>query len=543
MRLKEATTYGPWLWGVLWAVLVLASLYDRPLLPVDETRYVSVAWEMWLRGDFLVPHLNGAPYSHKPPLLFWMINAGWAVVGVTDWWARLVAPLFGFGSLLLAAALARRLWPASQAWLIAPLFLLGSFYWDLFTTVTMFDLIMCFWTLTGLIGLVDVWQGKPLRGWCLYALAIGLGVLSKGPAILVYLLPSAIFAPLWAVSRPGSFWRHWYLILPVAILGGAAIALTWAIPAGFAGGDAYRNAIFWGQSAGRMVDSFAHQQPVWWYLPVIPALLLPWVIWPTFLVRTWRAIQSRTNTGPNPGLRLTAIWGFGTVIIFSMISGKQPHYMLPMFPAIALAAAYGLSRAPALSSRWDLLPPALITAALGAVLLFAPEIGLVTGHPEVTLLISRWWSVILFAAALWLVFRPLRELSARLVTLTSTSVLVVIVLQFAARPVVQELYGVQSVADYVAGAQAQGYAVANYGKYHGQYNFLGRLRQPVSEIGDETVSDWLETHPKSIIVSYQKTLPAETAPIFTTRFRSGTLVIWDGEDVKRNPHLPRRDAN
>ena len=38
-----------------WAAFAAASIWLRPLWPVDETRYASVAWEMWLRGDFLVP--------------------------------------------------------------------------------------------------------------------------------------------------------------------------------------------------------------------------------------------------------------------------------------------------------------------------------------------------------------------------------------------------------------------------------------------------------------------------------------------------------
>ena len=46
------------------AVLAIA-LPIRPPLPVDETRYLAVAWDMWLKGNYLVPHLNGAPYSHK----------------------------------------------------------------------------------------------------------------------------------------------------------------------------------------------------------------------------------------------------------------------------------------------------------------------------------------------------------------------------------------------------------------------------------------------------------------------------------------------
>ena len=52
--------------ALLISALLLAALqlWLRPLLPVDETRYLSVAWEMWSRGDFLVPYLNGEPYSH-----------------------------------------------------------------------------------------------------------------------------------------------------------------------------------------------------------------------------------------------------------------------------------------------------------------------------------------------------------------------------------------------------------------------------------------------------------------------------------------------
>ena len=36
-------------------VLTGVAFVSRPMTPIDETRYISVAWEMWLRGDFLVP--------------------------------------------------------------------------------------------------------------------------------------------------------------------------------------------------------------------------------------------------------------------------------------------------------------------------------------------------------------------------------------------------------------------------------------------------------------------------------------------------------
>ena len=78
--------------------LYLAASLARPVLPVDETRYLAVAWEMWQRGDLLVPTLSGEPYSHKPPLLFWLVHAGWAAAGVSSWWPRTLVALFALGT-------------------------------------------------------------------------------------------------------------------------------------------------------------------------------------------------------------------------------------------------------------------------------------------------------------------------------------------------------------------------------------------------------------------------------------------------------------
>ena len=89
------------------AALAALQLWLRPLLPVDETRYIGVAWEMWQRGDLLVPWLNGEPYSHKPPLYFWLIHAGWWLFGVNDWWPRSVAALVSLAGWPTAMLLGR----------------------------------------------------------------------------------------------------------------------------------------------------------------------------------------------------------------------------------------------------------------------------------------------------------------------------------------------------------------------------------------------------------------------------------------------------
>lgn len=151
-------------WALCLGVVLLASIFGRPDIPIDETRYVSVAWEMWTDGDWLVLHRNGEPYHHKPPLLFWLINLGWHLFGVSDWWPRCISALCSLASLILTAAIARRLWPreegigARAGWL-----LLSGAFWLFFSTSVVFDVMLTAFCLLALLALLQAWQGAGRR--------------------------------------------------------------------------------------------------------------------------------------------------------------------------------------------------------------------------------------------------------------------------------------------------------------------------------------------------------------------------------------------
>lgn len=539
----------PWIWSLIWLVLVTGALILRPLLPVDETRYVSVAWEMWLNGNYLVPHLNDATYSHKPPLLFWLINAGWAVLGINEWTPRLIAPLFGLGSLFLTSALAKRLWPASQAYLLAPPLLLGCFYWGLYTTLTMFDLMIAFWALTGIHGLIDAWQGRSLRGWTLFGIATGLGILSKGPVIFLFLIPAALLAPYWAVGRPKLRLSNWYRGAALGFILGAAIALGWALPAGFAGGEAYRNAIFWGQSAGRLVSSFAHRQPVWWYLAILPGLLLPWIVWPSLLKAVWRAARDRLRSGvagqPDAGLRLVSVWILAAFVLLSFISGKRPHYLLPVFPAIAIAGAALIARLTAgdlIGRRLDMAPAAAIAGLLGLLVLAAPQIGARLDLEALTGTVPVLWALPLLAAAALLMIVPPAGAHARILAIGGLSAILLTSLQGFAQPRLDQAYDLAPLAKRLSAAQAEGYTIANYGKYHGQFNFLGRLTKPVLETGDGEIIQFLKDNPNAKIVSYHNRIKKDRTPEYVQIFRNRLIAVWDAAAVRIDPQVVQRNA-
>jgi len=327
-----------WGWLPLFVLVVVVALVTRPLMPVDETRYLGVAWNMWSSGSWIVPLLNGEPYSHKPPLLFWLIHAGWAVFGVNEVTPRLVGPIFSLGSLFLVRAIARRLFPGrSTVAVLAPWVLLGTVYWLGFATMTMFDQLVVFFVLLGVVGLLEVGQGRR-RGWLWLFLGTALGTLAKGPFALIYLVPLTVAAPWWA--GVGLSWR-WFIQAGAVGFLGSCVALGWALWAASLGGPAYADAILWGQMAGRAVDAFDHAQPIYYYLWVLPLLFLPWtLLLPGLVRRAWtdRAPGQSPWIEPRFG-RLLLAWAVVPFVLLSLASGKLPHYVLPMIPALSLAAS------------------------------------------------------------------------------------------------------------------------------------------------------------------------------------------------------------
>jgi 4-amino-4-deoxy-L-arabinose transferase-like glycosyltransferase len=109
---------------------------------------------MWDAGSWLVPLFNGAPYSHKTPLLPWLIHAGWLVGGVNDVWPRLLMVLLGAVIVAQTGWLARRLYPHKPdlpklaAWAMA-----GFWYFFMFSLQVMYELPLTVAVLGGLLAL------------------------------------------------------------------------------------------------------------------------------------------------------------------------------------------------------------------------------------------------------------------------------------------------------------------------------------------------------------------------------------------------------
>ena len=513
-----------WLWLLgLWAVATIAGLSTRPLIPVDELRYAGVAWEMWQRGDFLVPYLNGEPYSHKPPLFFWLIHAGWQVFGVSEWVVRLISPVLALLCIYAGTRLVRQLWPDDpDTARLAALTMFASVFLVAFLSWVQIDLLLLLWVILAMQGIVAAARGDR-RGWLLAGVAMGLGILSKGPVILLHVLTPALMLPFWKQDPPAGGWRSWYLWLAGAVLVAALIALSWAVPAIQAAGPAYGDAIMWGQTAGRMVESFAHANPPWWYLPWLLVIFAPWIWLPWLWSAGWRAWKTRDE-----GLQFCMIWLLSVLIVLSMVSGKQVKYLLPLLPAFAIYIARVLAHmkhAPVTQAPMLLV---ILLALLGLTGMLAPHY--LQQAPWLNDVHPGWGAALLGMAALlfWLHPAPPARYPLRMAIL---SVAMVAIGQVGVLRVGAPSYDMLSASSFIARAHSDGLRVAIQKNYHGQFQFLGRLTRPVIPLATTQVAAWAGEHPDDYIVLTGRGVSRHYPQAeFSMPYRSGHLVIVRGRD-------------
>ena len=532
-------------WRFAWLLLLLPVALLLPAMPIDETRYLSVAWEMRLHGDALLLHLNGAPYSDKGPLLFWLINFAWLFAGPSVWIVRVGILAVSLASLLLFERLVRRLGAGTADGNIelarrATLLLAGIVYVALFSSAIMFDVLLTGCVLLALHGVLDLDAQRWRRGTGLFALGLGLGILTKGPVVLLDAGLVAVFAPWWSETARANKGR-WYGCIALGILGGAAIALAWAIPAAIHGGPHYADAIFVKQTVGRVAKSFAHRRPYWWYFMVLPVMLLPWTL---SLRAPWRAWRESLRA-PSRTLRFALAWFVPAFVAFCLVSGKQPHYLLPLLPALALYLAHVLVQDGAkLRNRW--FAALLIVAGIGLAALpylaaHHAQIGPIARLVDAgTLTVSSlhvfagiWplWGVLVLAIGILLIRR--RDGTAADLTLASAAVAAVGMLTLAqgVGPYVDVTVAAARIKDF----QDRGVPIAHLGWHHGLFEFAGRLTRPLEKVNYVDLRKWCEAHPDGEIVTFYSKYPITAKPDAEMPYRFGHIFFWRAADIRTMP--------
>jgi 4-amino-4-deoxy-L-arabinose transferase-like glycosyltransferase len=325
------TRAAAWLILILLPGLLLYPAIGYHLLEPDEGRYAQIPAEMYAAGEWVTPTMQGEPYLDKPPLLYWLVMLSYTLFGPQAWSARLIPALAVHGCLLATYAFGTHAFGERRGFRAALILAVLPAMAGVGRLLTL-DGLLTLWVTLGLFaGYRVATPGRPRWAVPVWAAACGLGALTKGPVAIILAVGPLV---AWRFLHPGRAaqirWTTWLAFAA----GVTAINLPWYVAIC---GDQPQFALyfFWQHNIQRFVDPFDHVEPFWYYAPILAAFLFPATLFVPAAVRAVRAESARRT----PELSFCLIAGLGCIAFFSASGCKLPTYILPAFPALALAMA------------------------------------------------------------------------------------------------------------------------------------------------------------------------------------------------------------
>jgi 4-amino-4-deoxy-L-arabinose transferase-like glycosyltransferase len=363
------------------------------LLEPDEGRYAQIPKEMLHNGSWVVPTLQGEPYLDKPPLMYWLVALSYRAFGVNPEAARLVPAVCVHLTILAVYLIGRRSVGERAAVWAGLLLAVAPGFVSVGRLLLLDGLLTLCVTVSVLCGFEAVRTGRLRAGWWFAAaVASGLGFLTKGPISELLL-----FVPLWAFgfltrapARPspeepeasptlfGSVapcrvrW-YWYGAFFAVVF---AVNLPWYV-AIYVREPQFLKHFFWEHNVMRFLQPFDHLQPIWYYVPILVAGLLP----STVLLGAYMVALARgTGAADARPSRAGGFWllaGGWCVFFFSCSGSKLPTYILPAYPFLCLAVGEFVAR-----TRWNRTAYTRVLVGGAAALLVAAHYAFVPWYAK-----------------------------------------------------------------------------------------------------------------------------------------------------------------
>jgi 4-amino-4-deoxy-L-arabinose transferase-like glycosyltransferase len=328
---KQHRTVNKWIDGVWLIILLFAALLlfsinlgGLPLRDGDEATLAQIAREMWNAPSgsmrWLYPTLAGEPYYHKPPLMHWLIAAAYALGGVDEWTTRLPGAVLTASSVPLLYIIGREIFRQRWAAIYGALIYLTMLPVVRYGRLAILDGVgvTCF-----LIMMLCVLRSRRDLRYCL-GIGIGMGLICLTQGLLVILLSAiAIVFLFWDTPRlltSKYFWLGIFIgMFPVAVWYSAQL---WHYGYSFVEASLINPSIS---------PTYRKTAPPWYYIIEILQWTWPWLV---FLPQTLRLMWENLNLS---WAKLLLVWGLLYLLVMSCISIKEPWYLLPIYPSLALA--------------------------------------------------------------------------------------------------------------------------------------------------------------------------------------------------------------
>ncbi len=369
-------------------LLFLVNLDSLPLRDWDEGIVAQVAKEIYQAPPdsyrWVFPTFWGEFYFNKPPLLHNLIALFYSLGGVNESMSRLPGALLTAFSVPLLYFLGREIFPYRRPALFSALVYLTLLPVVRHGRLAMLDgtilflEILLFWTVLR--------SRRDLRWTLGVGFSLGLILLTKG-MLAVLLGAIAMLFLLWDTPRVLSSFYLW-----IGLFLGSLPALAWYVAQFQFYGAIFAQENLQSQFLSRIYsDKEGNSGPFWYYFGELLKYSWPYLF---FFLAGLRLSWQNRNWG---WAKLILVWSFCYFIVVSLMVTKLPWYILPIYPALALAAGVKLDQ---LYNLPDFSNYSLIWKVLFSFIAFVASFGAIyfaffTSHPE-----QRFLAIICLAIAL-----------------------------------------------------------------------------------------------------------------------------------------------
>ncbi|MCA8970511.1 MAG: glycosyltransferase family 39 protein [Planctomycetes bacterium] len=371
-----------WIVFLIVAAVSCAGIGSYCLLDVDEPRFATASRTMFEGGDWIVPHFNGDERFDKPILVYWFQLASIWLFGVTEFAVRLPSALAVALASAIVCSIAQTFACSRRCAVLAGLALGTCAQAQIMAHAATADALLLATTTCVAYAQFARWSGRrtPFTFLLLWG-GLAAAILTKGPPAVV--APMSLALGLALGERSRVHWRSAALGISVCL----ALVALWAVPAYVRTDGRFLEVGLGKHVVERSLRPFEGHGGFapWWYLfyvVSVPLTFLPWSGWLPDIVAALRRRESVAATPAKGAVgerafpnRALTIWLVGTVLVFTIVTSKLPHYPLPAFPALALAlgsAAHHGFRYPRVAAGVFVVCGAVLAAAMVFVLIRFP---------------------------------------------------------------------------------------------------------------------------------------------------------------------------
>jgi 4-amino-4-deoxy-L-arabinose transferase-like glycosyltransferase len=371
-----AIGWRPWLILVtLCLCLFVPGIAAMPPLDRDEARFMQATRQMVQSGDLLRIRFQDEARNKKPVGIYWLQAASVSLfstaASTSAWPYRLPSVLGAVLAVLFTFAFGARLLGRSAAFIGAAL-LASSLLLVAEAHLAKTDAVLLATVVAaqGALGLLYRGAHDGVAGHrglaAVFWLAQGVGILIKGPVT-----PLVGFLTIAALCVADRSWR-WLAALrprsgiPLVV----AIAAPWFIAVQWATGGEFANEAIAHDLLGKLVGAQeSHGAPPGTYLLALSATM-----WPFSVLLGVAGVAGWRGRG-DPAIRFLLAWIVPAWLLFELVPTKLPHYLLPVYPAVALLAGAALANGGEVAGRkwldvavfglWAIVGLALVIVLIG----------------------------------------------------------------------------------------------------------------------------------------------------------------------------------